>query len=148
MNTQSQPTADSAFFQLPKEMLPEVWPVVAPGIQAAVDRAAGRMSMENIANYIMGGKWQLWLFLKNKEYKALAITEITVCPSGMKILNLVVCTGEDKELWEVLIPSTLEHFARIEGCKLFETMARPGWEKILGRQGFKKTHVLLEKELN
>jgi hypothetical protein len=148
MNMQAQPTADSAFFQLPKEMVPEVWPVIAPGLQKAVDRAAGRMTMENIANYIIEGKWQLWLYLKGGEYKALAITEITTCPTGMKILNRVVCTGEDKELWEVLIPSTLEQFARVEGCKIFETVARPGWEKILGKQGFKKTHVFLEKELN
>jgi hypothetical protein len=148
MNMQAQPTADSAFFQLPREMLPEVWPVIADGIMAVVDRASGRLTMENIAKDIIEGKWQLWLFLKGGEYKALAITEISTCQNGKKILSLIICTGEDRELWEVLVPSTLEQFARIEGCTLFETLARPGWEKILGAQGFKKTHVLLEKELN
>jgi hypothetical protein len=148
MNMQSSPEADSVFFQLPKDVVPQAWPVVLPGLEIAVQRASGRLSLENIANDIMSGKWQLWLYLKGGEYKALAVTEISTCQNGKKILSLIICTGEDKELWEVLVPSTLEQFARVEGCTLFETLARPGWEKILGRQGFKKTHVLLEKELN
>jgi hypothetical protein len=148
MNTQAQPTADSAFFQLPKEMLPEVWPVIYPGLKTVVERASGKVSLEELANDIIAGRWQLWLYLNGGEYRALAITELATCKTGKKILRLIVCTGEDRELWEVLIPSTLEQFARIEGCTLFETWARPGWERILGRQGFKKTHVLLEKELN
>ena len=125
-----------------------MWPMIAPGLQTAVERSTGRLTLESICGMIMGGTWQLWLFLKGGEYKALAITQMTTCSSGVRVLNLIICTGEDRELWEKFIPETLEHFARVEGCKLFETWARPGWEKILGPQGFKKTHVMLEKELN
>jgi hypothetical protein len=33
------------------------------------------------------------------------------------------------------------------GCKKMEIFTRPGWEKILKRKGFVKTHVQLEKPL-
>lgn len=138
---------DEMFFQMPVEHIVEVWPLIRPGILSAVERSRGRMTEEFIAQQLLDGKWQLWTYWKNKEYRALAITQIILTGSGMKTLEGIICTGEDKELWENYIPNTLEAFARAEGCKIFEMWARPGWEKILGPMGFRKTHVMLEKDL-
>jgi hypothetical protein len=147
VNQHVQPQAESAFIQVPPEMVPQVWPLIVEGLHTAVDRASGRITISSIAKFLVEGKWQLWLFLREGEYKALAVTQIVTNPSGLKSLDGIICTGDDKELWERIMPETLEAFARMEGCQLFEMWARPGWERILGSQGFRKTHVMLEKDL-
>ena len=138
---------DELFFQMPAEHVMDVWSLIRPGIMSGVDRSRGRMTEHSTARNIISGKWQLWTYWKNQKYRALAITQIIICDSGIKALEGIICTGEDKELWEKYIPETLTAFAKAEGCKIFEMWARPGWEKALAPIGFKKTHVLLEKEI-
>jgi hypothetical protein len=39
----------------------------------------------------------------------------------------------------------IEDFAWKNDCDSMELVARPGWEKVLRRFGYSKSHVLLEK---
>ena len=43
--------------------------------------------------------------------------------------------------------SKIEDFAKEEGCKMMELIARPGWQKVLNIFDYKRTHVVLEKKI-
>jgi len=41
----------------------------------------------------------------------------------------------------------IENWAKHQGCHDFESIARPGWERILKNKGHLKTHIVLNKSL-
>ena len=41
----------------------------------------------------------------------------------------------------------IENFAIDQGCDCMELIARPGWQKILDKHNYFRTHVVLEKNL-
>jgi hypothetical protein len=55
-------------------------------------------------------------------------------------------TGHHREKWQHLIKD-IEKFANHNDCDKMELIARPGWEKVLRNFRYKKSHVLLEKQL-
>jgi hypothetical protein len=55
-------------------------------------------------------------------------------------------TGHHREKWQHLIKH-LEKFALDNNCDKMELIARPGWERVLRNFRYKKSHVLLEKQL-
>ena len=71
--------------------------------------------------------------------------------------SLRVKAGENHALWERSntaqrnkwqhLISKREDFAKDEGCKMMELIARPGWQKVYNNHGYKRTHVVLEKQI-
>ena len=55
-------------------------------------------------------------------------------------------TGRQRHKWQYLIKD-IEKFAQEEKCSVMELIARPGWQKILSQFGYKRTHVVLEKQI-
>ena len=55
-------------------------------------------------------------------------------------------TGRQRHKWQYLVKD-IEEFAKNEGCKMMELIARPGWKKILNNFGYGMTHVVLEKKI-
>jgi hypothetical protein len=53
-------------------------------------------------------------------------------------------TGKHRDKWQHLVKK-IEDFAWANDCDLMELVARPGWEKVLRKFGYSKSHVLLEK---
>ena len=54
--------------------------------------------------------------------------------------------NELRQKWQYLVKD-IEEFAKQEDCKMLELIARPGWQKVLNNFGYKKTHVVLEKQI-
>ena len=89
---------------------------------------------------------QLWILLdKESEHKyyGVVVTEIIQRPL-QRVLNIKIMTGTHREKWQHLVKE-IEDFAWFNNCDSMELVARPGWEKVLKRFGYKKSHVLLEK---
>jgi hypothetical protein len=55
-------------------------------------------------------------------------------------------TGRQRLKWQHLI-SEIEDFAKENGCKMMELIARPGWQRVLKIFDYKRTHVVLEKQI-
>jgi len=51
------------------------------------------------------------------------------------------------QVWGKHLISRVEEFAKDEGCKMMELIARPGWQKVYNNHGYKRTHVVLEKQI-
>ncbi len=60
--------------------------------------------------------------------------------------NIFIVTGKNRQNWQHLI-KVLEDFALKNECSNMELIARQGWEKIMEKFNYKKTHVVLEKAL-
>ena len=133
---------DFKFFQLPKEAIAPLWPMIEPRVKSGVDRSSGRLTIETAFALITSGEWQCWTFWEGQKCLAVVITRINLESSGTKTLEALMASGEEREKWQRPAIEGLKKFARDERCSLFELIARPGWERVF--PDFTKTHVMLE----
>ena len=105
--------------------------------------------MDELLQELNDGSAQLWVAWKEprdavvRQAEAVLVTYIVVSKAA-KVCQLWLCSGTDRENWKHHM-GTIEAWARHEGCTALEAVARPGWKKVLN--GFKLTHVILEKRL-
>ena len=128
------------------EKIDEAWHHVESNIADALARSNGYALASNFKEWIKEKKMQLWiLWDKESEHKyyGVVVTEIIQRPL-QRVLNIKIMTGTHREKWQHLVKE-IEDFAWFNNCDSMELVARPGWEKVLKRFGYKKSHVLLEK---
>lgn len=107
-----------------------------------VERHHGELSLKGIYQRLMTD-WVLWLVWTG-EVKAVLATELYFDVGGMKRCRIPFCTGSGAKQWVHLL-AEIEAWARAEGCKKLDVIARKGWARQL--PDYKMTHVLLEKAL-
>jgi hypothetical protein len=120
------------------------WARARPWIEAAL--ACGEFpkdSPESIYERLTSAGAQMWLGLDGERIKALLLSEILIYPER-KVCYLFLCTGQEFENWLRFLDN-IEKWAKEVGCSSMELKARGGWEKVL--KNYKRTHVVLEKEL-
>jgi hypothetical protein len=131
---------------IPNEKIDEAWHHVESNIADALAISNGYALASNFKEWIKEKKMQLWiLWDKESEHKyyGVVVTEIIQRPL-QRVLNIKIMTGTHREKWQQLVKE-IEDFAWFNNCDSMELVARPGWEKVLKRFGYKKSHVLLEK---
>ena len=94
-------------------------------------------------------RMQLWVMFGSDEFEenkvfGICIGQIQEQPN-YKQYEIIICTGKRRELWEDNIVNEITTFAKLNDCKKLNIMARPGWEKVSKKWGWKKKHVQLEK---
>ena len=134
--------ANGKFFQLPPDTLDVLWPTIRPRVVSGVERSSGRLTEKSAFDLLRSGTWQLWTYWEENRCLAVVITRLNIESSGIKTLEAIMASGDNRDKWQRLAVETLKAFAKAEGCKLFELIARPGWERVFTE--FKKTHVMLE----
>ena len=129
---------------IPNEKIDEAWHHVESNIADALAGSNGYALASNFKEWIKEKKMQLWiLWDKESEHKyyGVVVTEIIQRPL-QRVLNIKIMTGTHREKWQHLVKE-IEDFAWFNNCDSMELVARPGWEKVLKRFGYKKSHVLL-----
>jgi hypothetical protein len=86
---------------------------------------------------------QMWI-AADDDVKAVVLTRIAADES--KTCVVTHAAGYDRMAGQHLWP-LIGNWARSIGSTRIEAVARPGWERILGQYGMKKTHVILEGDL-
>ena len=132
-------------FLVPAKKLDQVWPHIEDKVTRACEEARNRETPETIKAALHEGRFQLWVVIRGQKVMAILLTEIAVY-SLSKVCRLIVCIGEDYKAWVGLIKQ-VEDWAKDMGCSEMEPLPRPGWEKVLKPLGYRKTHVVLNKEL-
>ena len=135
---------------VPTKSVNEVWGVVKTDIANALNRSNGYALADHIKKWILEEKMQLWILWdseadKDSKYYGVVVTEIIQRPLR-RCLNIKIMTGKHREKWQGLIKH-IEDFALKNECSNMELIARQGWEKIMEKFNYKKTHVVLEKAL-
>ena len=137
--------------RIPTKELDKVWGLIEKDIQKAL-LYSGQLTDSNfVLETAKQNKFQIWVLWDKTQKKAVekyfgvVVTEIITKKLG-KVCHIYIMTGRQRHKWQYLI-SEIEKFAKKENCLNMELIARPGWQKILNQFGYKRTHVVLEKQI-
>ena len=137
--------------RIPIGELDKVWSLVEKDIKSALAYSSQLTDSDFVFDTAKEGKFQLWvLWDKNQKktidkYFGVVVTEIIKRKFG-KVCHIYIMTGRQRTKWQHLI-NKVEDFAKEEGCKMMELIARPGWQRVLNAFDYKRTHVVLEKKI-
>ena len=136
---------------IPKDKVELSWNKVEQSVTEALIRSGGYANSNHFKEWCIDSKCQLWILwdaeepIAEKKYYGVVITEVIQRPL-QKCFYIRIMTGHHREKWQHLIKH-LEKFALDNNCDKMELIARPGWERVLRNFRYKKSHVLLEKQL-
>lgn len=125
------------------DLLPQVFPYIEDKLRSVAERSGGRWTLKNIVDDVMSRKITL-LVVVDTEVRAVLATHLHQAPSGMIVLQIQFCTGENSKDWLHLL-KMVEDYGRKNGAAKVEMWARKGWARKL--EDYHLTHVLLEKDL-
>ena len=137
--------------RIPTKELDKVWGLIEKDIRKALLFSGQLSDSEFVLKTAKEGKFQIWILWDKvqktsvEKYFGVVITEIVEKPLG-KVCHIFMMTGRQRHKWQYLIKD-IEKFAQEEKCSVMELIARPGWQKILNQFGYKRTHVVLEKQI-
>ena len=120
--------------RIPIQELEKVWGLVEKDIKSALAYSGQLTDSDFVYETALEGK-----------YFGVVVTEIIKRKFG-KVCHIYIATGRQRTKWQHLI-NDVEKFAEEEGCKMMELIARPGWQKVYNNYGYKRTHVVLEKQI-
>jgi hypothetical protein len=121
-----------------------------PAFMPLIEHIADLMKCDRleIIRQIIEHETQLHIVSDEKRLRAVILTQLLLRHGGDGTnCRVMAIAGDDMAGWLHLLPD-LEAWAKAQGCKIMEPLARPGWRKLLKPYGYRMTHVLLEKELN
>ena len=136
---------------IPSSRLDDVWNLVKKDISEALSYSGNHTDADFVYDCVKADKMQLWVVWdKDKpttleKYYGVVVTEI-VKRKLIQSCNIFIVTGRQRQKWQHLI-SVLEDFALENNCTNMELFARKGWEKIMEQFDYKKTNVVLEKQI-
>ena len=136
---------------IPSSNLDDVWSLVKKDISEALSYSGNHTDAQFVYDCIKDKKMQLWVVWdKDKpttleKYYGVVVTEV-VQRKLKRSCQIFIMTGKHRQKWQHLI-SVLEDFAEEQECQQMELFARPGWQKILQNYNYKRTHVVLEKQI-
>ena len=124
----------------------EWWPRIGEMATEAMLTSQGKYTGEDMFSCAALRKVQFWVGIDEEDdIKLFGITQIIDFPSN-RVCEVLCVTGKQKELWEDKI-ADLEAWAKHNNCNLMELYARPGWERPMKKQGYERTHTILNKKL-
>lgn len=132
-------------YGIERDEIGAVWDEVRPWIARACETSRGKFDADDIRSSLLDGTNQLWIW-KTPTAFAVGITCLSNYPQ-QRVCNLRIVTGTNMAEWYEPCIETIERWAKANGCDAMEFQARPGWERLLARRGYDKTHVYLERLL-
>lgn len=132
---------------IPDTALAVLWPQIGHLLAAIAEGSSGKYMTGDLIKAISVKDMQLWSAVTDDhEVLGIATTELLNFPRK-KVCRFIGATGKEPTLWLPHMKEIEEGAKRI-GCAANEIIARPGWEKLLAPLGYRKSHVMLEKELS
>jgi len=137
--------------RIPTKELDKVWGLIEKDIRKALLFSGQLSDSEFVLKTAKEGKFQIWILWDKvqktsvEKYFGVVITEIVEKPLG-KVCHIFMMTGRQRHKWQYLVKD-IEKFAKEEKCSMMELITRPGWQKVLNQFGYKRTHVVLEKQI-
>ena len=125
--------------------IPLVWEKASPLLERALVYANGLYELQDIYQYLMYQKMQLWIVADEYEIHCAAVTEFRAFPRK-KVCYVVLAAGELSPGWEGWV-STIEEWAYGEGAELIQAFGRPGWKRFIQKEGYQIACHLYSKEL-
>lgn len=122
-----------------------VWPEVKPLLLNALEYADNKFTADDIYKFLKEREMQLWVVYTNKGMICCCITQIIIFPHH-KRLAIPFVSGIEMFKW-LHFYETIIDWAKQNNCTCVEGYARPGWEKVLKKYGFKKIYSIITAPL-
>jgi hypothetical protein len=132
---------------IPPETVDQVWPLIEARIEEACLTSREKETAFDVRRDARYGERQVWVIWDGdaKEVLAVVVTQLINHPRK-RTCRINICVGEQRERWQHHI-RIIENWARENGCRGMELMARPGWSRVLKQHGYDTTHHMVEKDL-
>lgn len=124
------------------EKINEIWPSVSHFIKAAMKRG-DLGTFASVQDDVLLGNALAWLAYETPIVQAVAVTKISITQCGY-VCTIVACGGYRRAGWIGLI-SSIEDYAKTQGCRSVRLMGRRGWKRVL--KNYSETKVILERRL-
>ena len=105
------------------------------------------LTKESIVNQVLEGKMQVW-GVGDTAIKMVLFTQVATFPAR-RVLQIFWGAGQGRIFEKAgdSVESVMEYFARSQGCTRIDVIGREGWERILAPRGFKRTSIILSREI-
>lgn len=123
----------------------KVWQEVLPFLNKTLGYADGKYLAEDVYKAIKSRDMQLWVAYTDEGLISFCVSQIIIFPQ-QKRLSLPFVGGINLFKWLHFF-EPIAQWAKKNGCTTVEGYARPGWEKVLARYGFKKIYSIIKAEL-
>jgi len=137
--------------RIPTKELDKIWGLIEKDIKQSLLFSGQLSDSEFVLDTAKEGKFQIWILWDKEQktnvekYFGVVITEIIEKKLG-KVCHIFMMTCRQRQKWQYLI-KYIEKFSKEEKCLMLELITRPGWQKILSQYGYKRTHIVLEKQI-
>ena len=121
-------------------------PVWVPFVEKLSKRSGE--TVPQILGQINSGAVRIAVIWDEYSKKAIALLGYRVALVGsIRVAEMVWLTGSGRGVWEHLL-TDFETYARDHlSCARVRPICRPGWARSLKGQGYRLTHVILEKDI-
>ena len=137
--------------RIPTKELDKVWSLIEKDIRQALLYSGQLTNSDFVLQTAKQDKFQVWVLWDKKQkttldkYFGVVVTELIQRQLG-KVCHIYIMTGKQRNKWQHLV-KVIEDFAKENKCQMLELIARPGWQKVMNNFGYKRTHVVLEKQI-
>ena len=135
------PDTETTLWPIVSANVRRVWGRVEPIIKAREEFLHGFLDTQDIYNFLVGGKMQLWLAVRGEQIQACMVTEIVNYPKKT-VCRAVFIGGEGLNDWYPLI-GEISFWARQNGCDEWESLSHDRIANVLERKGWtRKLHMM------
>lgn len=106
-------------------------------IEAALEYSGGTHEFDDVRRGILDGRMQLW-----PGKRSAAVTEI-IQYDRKKVLHVFLAGGDMDELIDMI--DSAERWGAEQGCTSMTMSGRKGWERVLGKHGFRPVMIVMER---
>jgi len=125
--------------------IPQVWNHVHDYIISGISRGPGDWNVRDVYAALLSGQAQLWSSIRGTEFEGALVTLVVDYPQTKALLYLTI-GGKDMDHWWQY-RTEIEDYAKRIGCNFVEAWVRPGWVKLLAKDGWKETTRVIRKVL-
>lgn len=118
----------------------DTWPQIYAVIEPAIRR--GDFTVAELIDELISCSAQLWVLRKGGDPVAAAVSELDSTPSG-PFVHVRLLSGKGMASWLDGLIECLTFHALNRGAVGISCEGRSGWERILGRRGWKRRSITM-----
>lgn len=133
---------------VPSGHIDQIWDVVSPMLDKAVQRSNGRMQLMDLYHDLIDGEQTLWIALDDTEIIGCCTVMINKYGTGLTTLSYEYLGGADVGRWLGEGHRVLQMYAKEYGATRLEVpQGRKGWMPHLAKLGYRQSAIRYECEL-
>lgn len=132
---------------VPTAEVGRVWPTCAPMLDRAVKISEHRYSLEDLHQKLSTGEFDLWIVFDEDAQIIASITSTFTYYPQAKSLHGQFLGGSRLDEWQDQFCDIFDRWAKDNHCNFVEFTGRPGWKRVLARNGYREVFTTYQRDL-